>query len=309
MEKEKKSPGILIFAGTTEGRELAEYMSEYNVKHAGYPAARQGKAGGPVRCFVRTATEYGKSVLGTLPGVEIHAGRMDAREIRRFIEEKEIDLVIDATHPFAREVTENIKSACEATSREAGRVPAVSGNKVRYVRCLREGAARTGDRGQTESAEGQAVWVDSVSEAAAYLKKTEGNILIATGSKELHLYTEIEDYKERCFARVLSTREAVEESVRLGFEGRHLIAMQGPFSVEMNLALLKQTEASWFVTKESGAAGGFEEKVKAAQMAGASAVIIGKPEETGESVEQIKGMMRNLASGCGEKKFMKEADQ
>ena len=43
-----------------------------------------------------------------------------------------------------------------------------------------------------------------------------------------------------------------EESAKLGFQGRHLIAMQGPFSREMNLALLRYTDAAYFVTKESG---------------------------------------------------------
>ena len=79
-------------------------------------------------------------------------------------------------------------------------------------------------------------------------------MLISTGSKELHLYTRIKDYKERCFARVLSTQEAVAEAVRLGFEGKHLIAMQGPYSEELNLAMLKHINAAYFVTKESGGA-------------------------------------------------------
>lgn len=147
----------------------------------------------------------------------------------------------------------------------------------------------------TQDGECTAVWADSVRQAVSYLKRTTGNILITTGSKELHLYTEIEDYRQRCFARVLSTREAVEKSVDLGFEGRHLIAMQGPFSAEMNLALLKQTEASWFVTKESGTAGGFEEKLKAARLARAVPVIVGRPDETGESLETVKKMIKQIA--------------
>ena len=98
-------------------------------------------------------------------------------------------------------------------------------------------------------------------------------------------YTNIGNYQERCFARVLSTKAAVEESVRLGFEGKHLIAMQGPFSEEMNLALLHQTRARYFVTKESGKAGGFEEKLKAAKNAGA--VLIGRPQEIGRSVQEV----------------------
>ena len=81
----------------------------------------------------------------------------------------------------------------------------------------------------------------------------------------------------------------------LGFEGRHLIAMQGPFSVEMNLALLKQTEAVWFVTKESGASGGFEEKLEAARLAHAVPVIVGRPYETGESLETVKTLIMQFA--------------
>ena len=130
-----------------------------------------------------------------------------------------------------------------------------------------------------------------------YLRHTQGNILIATGSKELHLYTAIEGYEKRCFARVLSTREAVEESVRLGFKGRNLIAMQGPFSAEMNVALLHQTEATYFVSKESGKAGGFEEKVKAARETGAVLVVVGRPEEEGETLGDVTRMMEHFNAG------------
>ena len=83
----------------------------------------------------------------------------------------------------------------------------------------------------------------------------------------------------------------------LGFEGRHLIAMQGPFSVEMNLALLKQTESVWFVTKESGAAGGFEEKLEAARLAHAVPVIVRRPDEAGESLDSVKAMIRKVMEG------------
>ena len=118
-------------------------------------------------------------------------------------------------------------------------------------------------------------------------------MLISTGSKELHLYTRIKDYKERCFARVLSTQEAVAEAVRLGFEGKHLIAMQGPYSEELNLAMLKHINAAYFVTKESGGAGGFEEKKKAAQKAGAELIVIARPKEEGKSLQEVKNLWKN----------------
>ena len=65
--------------------------------------------------------------------------------------------------------------------------------------------------------------------------------------------------------------------------------MQGPFSMEMNLALLHQTEAAYFVTKETGRAGGFEEKAEAAETAGAVLVVIGRPEKTARECGESKG--------------------
>lgn len=258
---------ILIFAGTTEGRMLAQYASQNGIG-----------------CYVSTATEYGKSILEGLEGIECISGRMDQKKMETFISEHGIRLVIDATHPFAVEVSENIKAACEK-------------EKVQYVRCLRGGLDEFGMEDGAAEASGMEnmIIVDSVEQAAEYLRSTTGNILIATGSKELSLYTRIDGYENRCFARVLSTGEAVEESIRLGFRGRHLIAMQGPFSAEMNLALLHQTEARYFVTKESGKAGGFGEKLKAAKEAGAILVAVARPGEDGESLESVERLMKESA--------------
>lgn len=258
------TPEILIFAGTTEGRLLAEYASE------------QGTG-----CFVSVATEYGKSLLQNLENVTVLAGRMDERAIRTFIEENQIRLVIDATHPFAQEATANIRAACE---KAGAHLP------VQYVRCIRQDRGACSHSAYSEAArkDGWIIFVESVGEAVRYLRKTTGNIFIATGSRELHKYTAIEGYRERCYARVLSVGPSVDEAVKLGFEGSHLFAMQGPFSREMNLALLHQTEAAYFVTKETGQAGGFEEKLEAAKAAGAALVVIGRPQETGEDLEMVK---------------------
>lgn len=266
----------MIFAGTTEGRLLAEHASKTGA-----------------RCFVSTATEYGARLLEGLDGIRIVSGRMDEKEIASFIRENGISLVIDATHPFAQAVSENIKNACADVH-------------VHMIRCLRGarengvmeadkdggdgGAARNG-RSSPRADACSVVTVSSVEEAVQYLAGTKGNILIATGSKELGRYTLLADYRERCFARVLSTRKAVEESAALGFEGKHLIAMQGPFSAEMNLALLRQTDARYFVTKESGKEGGFGEKVKAARQAKATLVVVARPAEDGISVEEAMKIM------------------
>ena len=85
---------LLIFGGTTEGRELAEFCV-----HSGIPAA------------VSVATAYGAALLPD--GVEVLCGRLDAAQIGALLNERGFRLVIDATHPYAREASANIRIACE----------------------------------------------------------------------------------------------------------------------------------------------------------------------------------------------------
>lgn len=273
---------ILIFAGTTEGRQLAEY------------AVKKG-----IPCIVSAATEYGEELLENDLQLQkekhkksefrvIH-GRMDQQEMEIFFEKEQVGLVIDATHPFAVIVTENIQRACKNSG-------------IEYLRCLRdfltEAKAVRSEKFACErtnaitKSDSFVVCVNSVEEAVDYLEQTQGNILITTGSKELDKYTRLTNYKERCYARVLSVLPSVMQSIDLGFSGKHLIAMQGPFSREMNLALLHQAEAKYFVTKESGKNGGFAEKLEAAEQAGAVLLVIGRPIEEGLSVEEAEQEMR-----------------
>ena len=242
---------VLVFSGTTEGRTIARYLRSRGV---------------PVH--VRVATEYGAVVMED-DSVDVQVGSCGGAEgIARVIRECGYGLVVDATHPYARRISEHIREGCA----EAG---------VECIRLVRDGGC-TPDG---------VVEVPSVKEAVEFLKGTEGNILVSTGSNELHLYTEIPDYRERLTARVLSTGESVGKAVSLGFEGSHLIAAQGPFTEEENLAALRRADARWLVTKDSGTIGGFEEKVRAARRAGAKIVLISRPAESGHGYGEVVRML------------------
>lgn len=264
----KESRKLCLFAGTTEGRRLAEILETSGI-----------------RTDVYVATEYGREEIPDGVFIRTRAGRLDAGEMEACFKEKKYDLVLDATHPFARQVSENIRLACEAAGTERIRVlrtfPA-AGNAAK------EDSFRNGRAGEENAGvpSGSCVTFSTLEEAAAFLGKTRGNILAATGSRELAAYKTIPDWEERVYARVLSLPEVVEACGKMGFRGRHLMAMQGPFSVEMNLSMLNSVEASWLVTKESGPAGGFYEKAEAARLAGAGLVVIGKPAEEGLSVAE-----------------------
>lgn len=239
---------ILIFAGTSEGRRLIETLGK----------------GISADCCV--ATSYGKELLPEQrKGLHILQGRLDVDEIAAMMKESSYDMVIDTTHPYARIVTENIKAAAEKTA-------------TPYIRLLRESRLKQ---------EG-IILVQTMEAAVDYLNQTDEKALLTIGSKELSRFTEVTDYRQRLYPRVLPMAEVVRQCTELGFSGNKLICMQGPFSVELNEALLKQTGAKILVTKDSGNAGGFSEKVQAAQNQGAKILVVGRPtKEDGMTFDQL----------------------
>lgn len=242
----------IVFAGTTEGYAICNFLAENGVS-----------------VYACAATEYGGSLLKENEFLHVSAGRLKTEDMEELFHKAAPEIVLDATHPYAAEVTKNIRKACE----NAG---------VRYQRVLRP----EGDKSS------EAVYVESPEEAAEFLSGTEGNIFLTTGSKELAKFTVIPDYKERIFARVLSVPSVIQSCAELGIEGKHLIGMQGPFSAEINEAMLRQFQCSYLVTKDTGLAGGFPEKIEACQRCGATPVIIGRPlKEEGLSLPDAKGFL------------------
>lgn len=229
---------LCVFAGTTEGRRLVEFLS-----------------GQDVAVTACVATEYGGTLLRAADNVTVCAKRMAQDEMERMFSAEEFDCVVDATHPYATVVTENIAAACRNTGRE-------------YLRLARESGSADG-----------AVFVEDADDAVEFLNATEGNILLTTGSKELLRYTGIANFPERVYARVLPMEDSLRACKSAGLQPSHIFAMQGPFSREMNLAILRSTGAGYLVTKLTGHAGGLEEKLAAAAELGVTVVAIGRPQQ------------------------------
>jgi precorrin-6A/cobalt-precorrin-6A reductase len=247
---------LLIFAGTTEGRELAGAAE---------------KLGFDVTASV--ATEYGESFLAGEDGVHVHAGRMDPGQMTAFLKSCGFSLVVDATHPYAVEASKNIAAACEAAN-------------VRKIRLLRRESGRSG------------LYFDTLAEAAEAAGKQPGNILAATGSKEIGLYKMVPDFAARVWARVLPTEDSIQKCLAAGLPRGHVLTGRGPFSVEENLRDLALCKASALVTKDGGAAGGFPEKAEAAKTAGAVLYVVRRPRETGADYDEVFRILKEEAA-CG----------
>lgn len=233
---------VLIYAGTTEGRMLAERLSAAGIA-----------------CDVRVATEYGQMAMPELSHVKVHVGRLKKEEMR-LLAERGYAAVVDATHPFATEVSKNI-------------VESLQGQMIPYFRLQRQTSS-----GKNAMEDRQIQYFSDHAACAGALAETSGNILLTTGSRELSVYCGIEGLRERLFVRVLPGHESIAACEELGICGRQLIAMQGPFSKEMNLALIRQFSIRHLVTKESGANGGFGEKLEAAAEEQICTYVIRNPE-------------------------------
>lgn len=236
---------VLIFAGTTEGRQLAELLADAGIG-----------------CSVCVATEYAQELMNT-DGLTVHCGRLTEEEMRTLIRTEQPRVVVDATHPYAAIVSENIKKA----AREAQTV---------LIRLRRN----------TDSGEQGIRTFPTHESCSRWLEQQEGNILLTTGSKDLGTYAGKELLRSRLYVRVLPSEESIRLCREQGLTGRQIIAMQGPFSRQMNERMLEEYAIDWMVTKQSGRAGGFEEKIEAAKHCQVGICVILPPSE--EAARQNK---------------------
>lgn len=237
---------ICVFAGTTEGREVIEYLSDKNIL---------------VTACV--ATEYGEEVIPNNKAA-IHVGRLDYDKMVEFFNVNKFDLIIDATHPYAKVVTKNI-------------IDAANKSGVKYLRL---------NRSASETVDGN--YFPDIEAAVDYLSNTNGNILLTTGSNELSKFTRIPNFKERIYPRILPLDTSLESCKINGYDSSHIIAMQGPFTEELNKAIIKAFDIKILVTKEAGANGGFMEKIKATKKCNIECVIINRPEnKEGKSFDEV----------------------
>lgn len=232
---------VIIFGGTTEGRQLAESLARAGV--------------GSVYC---AATEYGKQQIEQSDFIQPRIGRMDWQEMAKLFREVNPDAIVDATHPFA----EVVKTEIENALFDYGNVP--------FFRVTRD---------EEDIDYSNCIFFDNAKACADALANTTGTIFLTTGSKELEVFCQNESLKERIIARVIPSEESLKICADSGLKGKQIIAMQGPFSAGMNLAMLRECDAKIMVLKEGGKSSGEAARIIAANKANVKCYVIKRPEE------------------------------
>lgn len=264
---------ILIFGGTSEAHKLSDNLISRGIAHT-----------------LSVATEYGEQILGTENSLRrVLTGRMDDKAIEELILRDGYVLIIDATHPYATEVTANISKAVKCVNTDA--------QVVRAIRLIRD----KGDDSGVNLRHNENVFEYADSEdAAGALADTTGNILLTTGSKELRTFADIlgASGTQRLYVRVIPSIESIRLCEAAGIETSHIIAMQGPFDKELNKAIISQYDIRHLVTKDSGKSGGVDGKIDAATECGIALHIIARPitDTAMESMsyEEVLGMITDV---------------
>lgn len=230
---------ILVLAGTRDGRELASRLADNGHQ-----------------VLASVVSEYG-GFLAKHPRVQVHIGALDEVGLVDLIRTAGVKYIVDASHPYAVGVSENAMKAAAGTG-------------VIYLRFERPMTPLPGyDRLHVVSDARQAA------QTAALLGKT---IFLTTGSRALNVFKEDPALKSsRVIARVLPDPSVIEQCVALGFSPGDIVAIQGPFSLALNVELFRFYQAEVIVTKNGGDIGGADTKIEAAIYLNLPIVVIDRP--------------------------------
>ncbi|MDF2681299.1 MAG: precorrin-6x reductase [Brevibacillus sp.] len=232
---------ILVLAGTSDARELALLIQQ-----AGYE-------------LLTTVVTDNAAKSMEEAGVPVQVGRLTAEDIQQLIAAKGVRAVVDASHPFAEEASKNAMAAAKAA-------------EVPYIRYERESLSAPGSE--------KLIVVEDYVQAAELAADKRGVIMLTTGSKTLKIFTDrllgLPD--TTLVARMLPRIDNMQKCEELGLEQKNIVAMQGPFSKELNKALYDHYGVTLMITKESGKVGAFDEKVEAALEMGIETIVIGRPQ-------------------------------
>ncbi len=234
-----KPTEVLILGGTAEAAALARDLAE------------------EPRVAVTTSLAGRTRVPAELPGAVRRGGFGGAAALADYLKTRAVDLLIDATHPFAARISGNAAQACMGAG-----VP-------RLVLTRPPWAARDGDR-----------WtrVADAGSAAAALPALGRRVFLTIGRQELAAFSALSG-----LWFLVRLVEPPEDPIPLA--DFHLVLGRGPFSLAQETALLRAQGIEVVVSKNSGGSGTYA-KIEAARALDLPVVMVERPPlPEGETVE------------------------
>lgn len=217
--------------------------------------------------IVTTATEYGGKLLEE--GIKVVSTKMTLEDMEKFIKKYKIKKIVDLSHPYAVEVSKN---AIECSINQ----------KIKYFRF---------ERAELENKEEE---YSNIEELLKRIQELQGNILVTLGSNTIEKFKNIKNIKNIYF-RILPKWEILKRIEDMGILAKNIIAMQGPFSEEINIAMIKQYKISYLISKKAGVVGGEMEKFTACKKTGIKIIYLSRPEIIYPNrYENINTLLKNV---------------
>lgn len=222
---------------------------------------------------VTATTDFGCKLIAP-DAANVKEGRLTKEQMVQFVRDNQIKKIIDSSHPFATEVSKNAIEVAQLTG-------------VHYLRYERKAEYHA-----------YAQYFDTWAEIVSYLQEREGRIFLTIGSKNVKLFAPLG--LERIWARVLPVEQSIAECKSMGLPPSQIIGLAGAAFKELNMALFKEFDIRFVVSKDSGSEGGVQEKIEAAKELGIEMLILKKeqiayPNKT-EDYDQLLAMLTNLNS-------------
>ena len=228
---------LWLIGGTTESVEIALALKTY------------------LSCLIITvATESARSLY--FPEFKIEVGCLNSEQMHIFCRQNKIGAIVDASHPYAVEVSQNASRTAKSLN-----IP-----YLRYERPLVESSVRN-DRIKV---------LDSFETLLGGNYLHRERVLLTVGCKALPLFKSWQEYSQ-LWARILPKAESLQIALQAGFTSDRLICLRPPINLELETALWRQWQISLVVTKASGKAGGEEIKIQVAKTLDIPLIIISRP--------------------------------
>ncbi len=233
---------VWLIGGTSESATIAQTLADYNL---------------PLLISVTTASAQSLYSRG-----EVVIGRMDLASMQSFCQANYIARIIDASHPYATEV-----------SRQA--IAIASKLDIPYLRYERANYQQITYPEEDSSI----IELDSFERLLTGDYLTKQRVLLTVGCKVLPQFQSWHS-KSTLFARILPKAASLATASAAGFTSDRLIAMRPPINPPLEKALWQQWRISLVVTKASGTSGGEDIKRQVAEELGIPLIVVARPKIT-----------------------------
>lgn len=243
---------MFIMGGTAESIEIIKHIKTEHPE---------------IYTITSTTTEYGANIAREAGSDEVIAKPLPKDDILEVLDKNNVDLYVDATHPFAKHVTQ---TACDIVDKTG----------IAFIRFERESIV---DSIEVENP-GNIYHVNSFTDAGLLVEEKfpEGNVLhlggINTAGEVLENVS-----RERFYIRVLTVKASLDKCQELGIMEDHIFPMNASknkdkkIHIDENMDLFDKVDAKVMLTKESGDIGGFREKMVAADKKKLKIIIVDRP--------------------------------